>query len=51
VVEQLRYRAGRPLLEAEEFALASPHAVPDDSLAAYARRAFSATALAAGGLR
>ena len=52
VVEQLRYRAGRPLLEAEEFALASPHAVPDDSLAAYARRAFpSNRVLAAGGLQ
>ena len=51
VAAGLRYRAGRPLQEADEFALASTYAVPDAVLAAYARRAFSpGRTLAAGGL-
>ncbi|MFG6465193.1 transglutaminase family protein [Roseateles sp. BYS87W] len=51
VAQGLRYRAGRALQAAEEFALASPHTVPDSALAAYARRAFSpGRTLAAGGL-
>lgn len=51
VAASLRYRAGRALQEADEFALASAHAVPDDSLAAYGRRAFTpGRRLAAGGL-
>jgi transglutaminase-like putative cysteine protease len=51
VAASLRYRAGRALQEADEFALASPYAVPDDTLAAYARRAFTpGRTLAAGGL-
>lgn len=41
VAAGLRYRAGRPLQEADEFALASTYAVPDETLAAYARRAFA----------
>src|SRR5262245_6891504 len=39
VAAGLRYRAGRALQEADEFALASTYAAPDDTLAAYARRA------------
>jgi len=51
VAEGLRYHAGRALQEAEEFALPSPHALPDEALAAYARRAFPpGRTLAAGGL-
>jgi len=47
----LRYRAGRALQVADEFALASNYAAPDAALAAYARRAFSpGRQLAAGGL-
>lgn len=47
----LRYRAGRALQEADEFALASAYAAPDEALASYARRAFSGRrTLAAGGL-
>ncbi|WP_161953256.1 transglutaminase-like domain-containing protein, partial [Escherichia coli] len=50
VAASLRYRAGRALQEADEFALASTHAAPDDTMAAYARRAFSpGRTLAAGG--
>lgn len=50
VAKGLRYRAGRALQEADEFALASTYAVPDETLAAYARRAFSTgrTVAAAG---
>lgn len=52
VADTLRYRAGRLLRDADEFALASPYALPDDSLAAYARRAFPRNrVLAAGGLQ
>lgn len=40
VARSLRYRAGRALQEADEFALASAYTAPDDALAAYARRAF-----------
>jgi transglutaminase-like putative cysteine protease len=40
VAASLRYRAGRALQEADEFALASPYAAPDAALAAYARGAF-----------
>lgn len=51
VAESLRYRAGRALREADEFALASAHAAPDAALAAYARRAFTpGSTVAAGGL-
>lgn len=51
VAAGLRYRAGRALQEADEFALASAYAAPDDTLAAYARRAFTpGRTLAAGGL-
>jgi transglutaminase-like putative cysteine protease len=51
VARSLCYRAGRPLQEADEFALASTYAAPDESLAAYGRRAFSpGRVLAAGGL-
>jgi transglutaminase-like putative cysteine protease len=51
VAAGLRYRAGRALQEADEFALASTYAAPDDALAAYARRAFTpGRTLAAGGL-
>lgn len=51
VAQSLRYRAGRALQEADEFALASPYAAPDEAMAAYARRAFSpGRTLAAGGL-
>jgi transglutaminase-like putative cysteine protease len=51
VARGLRYRAGRALQEADEFALASTYAAPDASLAAYARRAFPpGRVLAAGGL-
>jgi transglutaminase-like putative cysteine protease len=51
VAAGLRYRAGRVLQEADEFALASTYAAPDATLAAYARRAFSSgRTLAAGGL-
>lgn len=51
VARSLRYRAGRPLQEADEFALASTYAAPDDALAAYGRRAFPpGRVLAAGGL-
>jgi len=51
VAASLRYRAGRALQEADEFALASTYAAPDETLAAYARRAFSpGRAVAAGGL-
>lgn len=51
VAASLRYRAGRALHEADEFALASTYAAPDDTLADYARRAFSpGRTLAAGGL-
>ena len=51
VAASLRYRAGRALQEADEFALASTYAAPDATLAAYARRAFSpGRTLAAGGL-
>lgn len=47
----LRYRAGRTLQEADEFALASAYAAPDATLAAYARRAFTpGRTVAAGGL-
>ena len=38
VAASLRYRAGRALQEADEFALASTYAAPDETLAAYARR-------------
>lgn len=52
VGELLRYRAGRELRDADEFALASPYALPDASLAGYARRAFTRNrVLAAGGLQ
>ena len=51
VARSLRYRAGRALQEADEFALASTYAAPDETLAAYGRRAFSTgRTLAAGGL-
>lgn len=51
VAASLRYRAGRALQEADEFALASTYAAPDEALAAYARRAFTPErTLAAGGL-
>jgi transglutaminase-like putative cysteine protease len=51
VAASLRYRAGRELEEADEFAFASTYATPDATLAAYARRAFSpGRTLAAGGL-
>lgn len=51
VAAGLRYRAGRPLQAADEFALASPYAAPDAALAAYARRAFApGRTLAACGL-
>ncbi len=51
VAASLRYRAGRTLQEADEFALASTYAVPDETLAAYGRRAFTpGRTLAAGGL-
>lgn len=51
VAASLRYRAGRALQEADEFALASAYAAPDDTLAAFARRAFTPRrTLAAGGL-
>jgi transglutaminase-like putative cysteine protease len=51
VAASLRYRAGRALQEADEFALASAYAAPDDTLAAFARRAFTPNrTLAAGGL-
>lgn len=51
VAASLRYRAGRALQEADEFALASTYAAPDEALAAYARRAFTPDrTLAAGGL-
>jgi transglutaminase-like putative cysteine protease len=51
VAASLRYRAGRELQAADEFALASTYAAPDATLAAYARRAFSpGRTLAAGGL-
>ncbi|MFT7721500.1 MAG: transglutaminase family protein [Roseateles sp.] len=51
VAAGLRYRAGRALQPADEFALASPHALPDEALAAYARRAFTpGRTVAAGGL-
>lgn len=51
VAHSLRYRAGRALQEADEFALASAYAAPDAALAAYARRAFlPGRTLAAAGL-
>ncbi len=51
VARGLRYRAGRGLQEADEFALASAYASPDEALAAYARRAFlPGRTLAAAGL-
>ncbi|MFG6463807.1 transglutaminase domain-containing protein [Roseateles sp. DXS20W] len=51
VAQGLRYRAGRALQEADEFALASAYAAPDAALAAYARRAFlPGRTLAAAGL-
>jgi len=51
VARSLRYRAGRALQAADEFALASTYAAPDDALAAYGRRAFTTgRTLAAGGL-
>lgn len=51
VARSLRYRAGRALREADEFALASTYAAPDPTLAAYARRAFTpGRTLAAGAL-
>ena len=51
VARSLCYRAGRALQEADEFALASTYAAPDEALAAYARRAFTpGRTLAAGGL-
>lgn len=51
VARSLRYRAGRALQEADEFALASAYAAPDAALAAYARRAFlPGRTLAAAGL-
>ncbi len=51
VAESLRYRAGRPLQQADEFVPASPFAAPDEALVAFARRAFSpGRTLAAGGL-
>ncbi|RZL86431.1 MAG: transglutaminase family protein [Variovorax sp.] len=51
VAASLRYRAGRALQEADEFALASAYAAPNDALAAYARHAFSpGRTLAACGL-
>ncbi|MFG6416828.1 transglutaminase domain-containing protein [Roseateles sp. DC23W] len=51
VAAGLRYRAGRALQEADEFALASAYAAPDATLVVYARRAFSpGRTLAAAGL-
>lgn len=51
VAQGLRYRAGRALQAADEFALASTYAAPDDTLVTYARRAFApGRRLAAGGL-
>lgn len=51
VAELLRYQAGRALQAADEFALASPFAAPDATLAVYARRAFPrGRLLAAGGV-
>jgi transglutaminase-like putative cysteine protease len=51
VAAGLRYRAGRALQEADEFALVSSFTVPDAALAAYARRAFTpGRRLADGGL-
>lgn len=51
VAQGLRYRAGRALQEADEFALASTYAAPGAALAAYARQAFTpGCPLAAGGL-
>lgn len=49
VARSLRYRAGRVLHEADEFALASAYAAPDASLAAYARTAFLPGRTLAGG--
>jgi transglutaminase-like putative cysteine protease len=51
VAASLRYRAGRALQEADEFALASTYAAPDAALAAYGRQAFQpGRRLAAAGL-
>lgn len=51
VAASLRYRAGRTLQEADEFAFASTYAAPDATLAAYGRRAFQpGRTLAAAGL-
>ena len=51
VAASLRYRAGRTLQEADEFALVSSYAAPDETLRAFGRRAFSpGRTLAAGGL-
>lgn len=41
VAAELRAGMGRALGEADEFALASPFAAPDEGLAAFARRAFT----------
>jgi transglutaminase-like putative cysteine protease len=51
VARSLCYRAGRALQEADEFALASTYAAPDEALTAYARSAFTpGRTVAAAGL-